>query len=289
MGIEIQHFYDPATFTLSYLVYDPDSKDAILIDPVLDYNPGSGKVSFESLDKIEAVIKERKLKLHYSLDTHAHADHLSASYYVKRRFPNAKIGIGKDIVKVQEIFKKIFNLEDLKTDGSQFDLLLGDGETLQAGTLSLKAYHTPGHTPACMGYKVEDALFVGDTIFMPDFGAARADFPGGSAKDLYSSVQKIYELSDDTRIFVGHDYQPGGRELKFETTIREQKEKNVQIPAHRDEEDFVEKRSKRDKELDAPKLLLPSIQVNINGGKLPEPESNGTSYLKIPLKVEQDF
>lgn len=285
MKIDVKAFYDAPTFTLTYLVYDPQSKDTILIDPVLNYNPNSGKISFESLDEVEKFINDNKLNLHYSLETHAHADHLSGAKYLKERFPGVKVGIGKTITKVQELFKNVFNMQDLKTDGSQFDFLLDENETLKAGTLELKVIYTPGHTPACSSYLIGDALFTGDTLFMPDFGTARVDFPAGSADDLFNSIHKLYQLPDETRVFVGHDYQPGGRELKYETTIGEEKEKNVQIPVHATKEEYTAMRTKRDKELDAPRLLLPSIQVNINGGELPKPESNGTSYLKIPLKL----
>ncbi|MEX1099479.1 MAG: MBL fold metallo-hydrolase [Bacteriovoracaceae bacterium] len=288
MKPDIKTFYDNGTSTLTYIVYDSKSKDAILIDPVLNFDPHSGKISFESLDQVESFVKEKSLNLHYSLETHAHADHLSGAHYLKERFPKIKVGVGRTITKVQELFKGIFNLKELKTDGSQFDLLLEDGEELKAGSLTLKTYYTPGHTPACSSYLVGDALFAGDTLFMPDFGTARVDFPAGSAHDLYNSIHnKLYKLPDDTRVFVGHDYQPGGRDLKYETTIGEEKEKNIQIPASASEEEYIKFRNDRDAQLDAPRLLLPSIQVNINGGKLPEADDNGTSYLRIPLKIEE--
>lgn len=287
MKYEVKSFYDAPTFTLSYLVYDPNTKDAVLIDPVLNYNPNSGKISFESLDQVEKFVKENKLNLLYSLETHAHADHLSGAFYLKERFPEVKVGIGKNIIKVQELFKEVFNLKDLKTDGSQFDVLLEDGEELKAGSVALRTYYTPGHTPACSSYLAGDALFAGDTLFMPDFGTARVDFPAGSAHDLYDSIHnKLYSLPDETRVFVGHDYQPGGRELRYETTIGEEKEKNVQIPQSASEEEYTKFRTERDAKLDAPRLLLPSIQVNIDGGRLPQAEDNGVSYLKIPLKIE---
>lgn len=288
MKPEVKAFYDESTSTLTYLVYDPESKDAILIDPVLNYDPNSGKVSFESLDEVEKFIKDNNLKLSHSLETHAHADHLSGAYYLKKRFPGVVVGIGRNITKVQKFFAGVFNMKKLKTDGSQFDLLLDDGELVNAGTLSLKVFYTPGHTPACSSYLVGDALFTGDTIFMPDFGTARVDFPEGSAHDLYESIQnKLYELPDETRVFVGHDYQPGGRELKYETTIGEEKTRNIQISKETTEEDYTKFRSERDAKLDAPRLLLPSIQVNIDGGKLPDAEENGTRYIKIPLKIEE--
>lgn len=288
MKFEIKAFYDAPTFTLSYLVYDPSTKDAVLIDPVLNYNPNSGKISFESLDEVEAYVRKNELNLLYSLETHAHADHLSGAYYLKKRFPEVKVGIGKNIIKVQELFKDVFNLKNLKADGSQFDLLLEDGEELKAGSITLKTFYTPGHTPACSSYLAGDALFAGDTLFMPDFGTARVDFPAGSAHDLYDSIKnKLYQLPDETRVFVGHDYQPGGRELQYETTIGEEKRKNIQIPESSTEEDYIKFRNERDAKLDAPRLLLPSIQVNIDGGRLPEAEDNGVSYLKIPLKIQE--
>lgn len=284
----VKAFFDEPTSTLTYLVYDSVSKDAILIDPVLNFNPNSGKVSFESLDKVESYIKEEGLRLRYSLETHAHADHLSGALFLKKRFPGIKVGVGKNITLVQKHFKEVFNLKELKTDGSQFDLLLEDGQVIEAGSLSLKVIFTPGHTPACSSYLVGDALFTGDTLFMPDFGTARVDFPDGSAHKLYDSIQnKIYVLPDDTRVFVGHDYMPGGRELKYETTIGEQKEANVQISKNVSEQEYTKFRSERDSKLDAPRLLLPSIQVNIDAGRLPSSEDNGTKYLKLPLKLEE--
>jgi len=288
MKPEVKAFFDDPTSTMTYIVYDSSSKDAILIDPVLNYDPNSGKISFESLNEVEEFVKKQDLKLRCSLETHAHADHLSGAYYLKKRFPETKVGIGENIVKVQKLFSEVFNMKDLKTDGSQFDFLLSDGEELKAGTLTLKTIHTPGHTPACSSYLVGDALFAGDTLFMPDFGTARVDFPAGSAHDLYDSIHnKLYALPDDTRVFVGHDYQPGGRKLEFETTIKEEKEKNIQIPAGTSEEKYTKFRSERDAKLDAPRLLLPSIQVNIAGGELPAPEDNEVRYIKTPLKIQE--
>lgn len=284
----VKAFFDQDTSTLTYVVYDEATKDAIIIDPVLNFNPNSGAISFDSLNELDAFATKEGLKVHYVLETHAHADHLTGAWYYKQRHPHVKVGIGKRITEVQEIFKAKFNLTDLKTDGSQFDVLLENEETITAGSLQLKVFYTPGHTPACSSYLVGDALFAGDTLFMPDFGTARVDFPAGSAKDLYESIQKkLYALDDDVRVFVGHDYQPNGRDLAFETTIGEEKRKNIQIKQGTSEAEYTKFRNERDAQLDAPRLLLPSIQVNINGGKLPSPEANGVAYLKLPLNVNE--
>lgn len=287
MEPRVKAFFDAPTSTLTYIVYDSRAKDAIVVDPVLNYEPNSGRVSFESLNEIIHFVEENDLNLRYSLETHAHADHLSSAFYLRRKFPEINIGIGKEIVKVQKVFKEKFNLRELHTDGAQFDRLFEDGEVVEAGSLSFKVIHTPGHTPACASYLFGNSVFVGDTLFMPDFGTARVDFPEGSAHDLYRSIHdKLYNLPDDTKVYVGHDYQPGGRELLYKTTIGEQKEKNVQIKASMSEAEYTSFRAARDKTLGAPNLLLPAIQVNINGGKLPEPEDNGERYLKIPLSLE---
>jgi glyoxylase-like metal-dependent hydrolase (beta-lactamase superfamily II) len=224
------------------------------------------------------------------LETHAHADHLTGSQQLKKIFPEAKVGIGQEIDKVQSVFKSVFNLSaDFPTDGRQFDLLISDGQRFSAGSLEFEAIHTPGHTEACYSYKIEDAVFTGDALFMPDSGVARCDFPNGSAENLYDSIQsKLYTLPDSTRIFTAHDYQPNGRELRYESTIGESKKSNIHLKADTSKEDFVNFRTGRDKTLAAPKLLLPSIQVNIDGGKLPQPESNDVSYLKLPVRVKHD-
>lgn len=285
--MKIQAFYDKATFTLTYLIYDPESLDAVIIDPVLNFDMASGKTSLQAVHELHREIEKRQLKIHYILETHAHADHLSGALELKKRYyPTAKIAIGENIRTVQSVFKEIFNFGDgFKVDGSQFDHLIQDNEVLQAGSLQIKAIFTPGHTPACSSYLIEDALFTGDALFMPDFGTGRCDFPAGSAKDLYHSVtQRIYSLPDNTRVFVGHDYQPGGRELAFETTVGESKQKNVQLRDGMSEEEFVNFRSERDRQLDAPKLLYPSVQVNIAAGEFPMPENNGQIYLKIPVQ-----
>lgn len=286
MKPKVQAFFDNATWTLTYVVFDETSRDAIVIDPVWDYDPASSKLSTTSAERVVQFVKHKELTVHLVLDTHAHADHVSGSQIVRKHFPNAKVGIGARIQDVQAVFKKVFNLEDeFPTDGRQFDLLLQDQSLTKAGTLEVKTIFTPGHTPACASYLIGDAVFTGDALFMPDSGVGRCDFPAGSADDLYVSVHdRLYALPDETRVFVGHDYQPDGREIRFETTIGEQKKCNLQINAETKKSAFVEFRKTRDATLAAPRLLLPSIQVNINAGHLPEPESNGSSYLKIPIR-----
>ena len=282
----VKEFFDKATWTLTYVVYDPKTKDAVVLDPVWDYDPAASKMSTGSVDVVYDFIKSENLKVHYILETHAHADHVSGSQVLKQRLPEAKVGIGAKISDVQEVFKNVFNLSpEFKTDGSQFDLLLEEGKVLQAGTLQVDTIYTPGHTPACATYVIGDAVFTGDALFMPDSGTGRCDFPAGSSEQLYHSVhEKVYALPETHRVFVGHDYQPNGRELRFETTIGEQKKQNVQLKAETSKEEFVEFRNKRDKSLAAPRLLLPSVQVNIDAGQLPEPEANGSRYLKIPVR-----
>jgi glyoxylase-like metal-dependent hydrolase (beta-lactamase superfamily II) len=286
MKMNIKAFYDTRTSTMTYVVFDADTKDAVVIDPVLDYEPKASKTWTESADAVIDYVKSNDLELHYILETHAHADHLSGSQIIQEAFPQAKIGVGERITEVQEVFKDVFDLpEDFPTDGRQFDLLLSEDEELEAGSLSIKTIFTPGHTPACATYQVEDAVFTGDAMFMPDMGTGRCDFPGGSAEDMYDSIHKLYELPVDTRVFVGHDYQPGGREVAWETTIGEQKRDNIQIPADRSKEEFVKFRSERDATLDAPQLLFQSVQVNVDAGKLPDPSKNEVRYLRIPVNV----
>lgn len=283
--INIEAFFDPRTFTLTYVVSDPSTKDAIIIDPVLDYEPVGSKVSHESLGKVLAFVREKKLKVHALLETHAHADHLSGSQELKNALPGAKVMIGAKITAVQDLFKGFFNLPaDFPTDGRQFDQLLEDNQELKAGSLRIKAIATPGHTPACLSYLIEDAIFTGDSLFMPDYGTGRCDFPAGDAKDLFNSVTtRLYSLADETRIFVGHDYLPNGRELAYTSTIGESKAKNIQLPAGRAEAEFVAFRTKRDAGLAAPKLLFQSVQANIDAGKLPAADSNGRHYFRIPI------
>ncbi len=282
---DIKAFYDARTYTLTYVVWDPGSKDAVVIDPVLDYDPAASRTWTESADEVTAFVREAGLNLRYVLETHAHADHVSASQLLKRRF-DAKIVIGAQITAVQETFKPLFDYgDDFATDGSQFDRLLTEGETLEVGAMKIEVIATPGHTPACVTYKIDDAIFTGDALFMDDYGTGRCDFPKGSAEDLYVSIQKLYALPDDTRVFVGHDYQPGGREVKWETTIGASKANNPQLKGNTSREDFVRFRTERDATLAAPRLLLPSVQLNVNAGKLPEPRANGHRYLNIPLNL----
>ncbi len=287
MATKIQPFFDERTYTLTYVVYDPETKDAVVVDPVLDYEPGASAVWTESADQAIEFLEENDLKLHYIMETHAHADHLSGARRIQEKFPDATTAIGAKITDVQELFKGVFNLpEDFPTDGRQFDMLLDDEEVLKAGSLEIKTMYTPGHTPACATYVIDDAAFTGDALFMPDFGTGRCDFPGGSAEDMYESVtDRIYGLPDDYRTFVGHDYQPGGRDVEYQATIAEQKESNVFLPASRSKEEFVKAREERDATLSAPRLLLQSLQVNIDAGKLPEKEDNDKAYLKIPVNV----
>ncbi len=283
--MKVQHFYDPATFTLTYVVFDEKTNDGVLIDPVLDFDPASGKITTDSIAEVIKFIDSKKINLHYILETHAHADHLSSSRVLKTKYPNAKIAIGDKITKVQEVFKTVFNLGDeFVPNGGHFDVLLHDFQKINAGSLEFEVIPTPGHTPACVSFYISDTVFTGDALFMPDYGTGRCDFPKGSAKDLYHSVHdRLYSLPDSTKVYVGHDYQPNGRTLLFETTIGESKKNNVQLKAQTSEIEFVEFRQARDRTLSAPRLLLPSLQVNIKAGELPEPESNGKVYLKIPV------
>lgn len=282
----VKEFFDKATWTLTYAVYDPETRDSVIIDPVWDYDQASSRMSTKSSDEVFEFIKNQKLNVHYILETHAHADHVSGSQVLKKKIPQAKVGIGARITDVQKVFKKVFNLDpNFKTDGSQFDLLLEEGKPLHAGSLKIETIYTPGHTPACGSYVIGDSVFTGDALFMPDYGTGRCDFPAGSAEDLYSSVhEKLYKLPDHFRVFTGHDYMPNGRELQFESTIGEEKKKNIQLNVETTKEQFVEFRNARDKTLAAPRLLLPSVQVNIDAGTLPKPEVNGSRYLKIPIR-----
>lgn len=283
--IQVKEFFDKATFTLTYVVWDPASKDAVIIDPVLDYDQGASSVSEESVQFVKSFVAQNSLKVHLILETHAHADHLSGSQPLKRVYPNAKLGIGARITEVQKTFKEIFDLpESFPTDGSQFDLLFQDREQFSAGTIKIQMHFTPGHTPACGSYVIDDAVFTGDALFMPDYGVGRCDFPRGSAETLYESVvERLYTLPDTTRVFTAHDYQPGGRALRFESTIGEEKKSNIHINAETRKEEFVKFRTERDKTLSAPRLLLPSIQINIDAGHLPPPHLNGKRYLSIPI------
>jgi len=283
--MKIQHFFDPHTWTLTYVVHDEESRQGMVIDPVMDFTPSNGRTRDESNEMVARYIDAHRLTIPYVLDTHAHADHLSGVQFFRRRY-DAKTVIGAQITQVQQCFRDLFNLgPSFPVDGRQFDRLINEGETLTIGNLQLKALHTPGHTPACMTYQIGDALFVGDTLFQPDYGTARCDFPGGSAAALYDSIQRLYALPNTTRIFTCHDYQPGGRLVLYESTVGEQKATNIQLNSRTSKEEFIAFRAKRDKTLAAPILILPSLQVNIRAGHLPEPESNGITYLKIPVNV----
>ncbi len=281
----VQEFFDRDTSTLTYVINDSDTRDAVVLDPVWDYDVASSRMSTSSAEAVMSFIKKQDLKVHLILDTHAHADHVSGSQILKTYLPHAKVGIGTNITKVQEVFKGVFNLHpDFKVDGSQFDLLLEEGKTYHAGSIKIEILFTPGHTPACASFLIGDAVFTGDALFMPDYGTGRCDFPAGSAADLYDSVQKLYKLPDSTKVYTGHDYLPGGRPLKFVSSIGEEKAANIHIKAGTTKEEFVEFRNARDKTLAAPRLLLPSVQVNVDAGHLPKPENNGARYLKIPIR-----
>ena len=282
----IAGFFDEATNTISYVVHDPKTAEAAIIDSVLDFEAASGRTSNGSADRIIEYVTSNNLKVTWLIETHAHADHISAAPYLQERL-GGKLAIGREIIRVQEVFGKLFNAgTDFERDGSQFDKLFDDGESFALGELEGIALHVPGHTPADMAFIIGDAAFVGDTIFMPDFGTARADFPGGDAHELFRSIRRLLSLPDETRLFLCHDYKaPGRDEYAWETTVKQQREENVHVKDGVTEEDFVAMRTSRDKTLDMPKLIMPSVQVNIRGGRLPEPEDNGVSYIKIPVNA----
>lgn len=283
--ISTQAFFDRATWTVSYVVFDNATKAAAVIDPVLDYDFKSGHTSTQSADQILAYLKEQGLKVEWILETHAHADHLSGARYLQEQV-GGRIAIGENIREVQATFKKLYNLErQFLPDGSQFDHLFKDGETFSIGDVEAKAMHVPGHTPADMAYLIEDSVFAGDTMFMPDVGTARADFPGGDAVTLYRSIRRLLELPPQTRIYVCHDYPPAGREAKWETTVTEQRAKNIHVRDGITEEEFVAMRKARDATLEVPTLILPSIQVNIRAGQMPPADDNGVAYLRIPINA----
>lgn len=285
---EIRAFFDEPTFTFTYLVVDPATKKAAIIDPVLDYDPGGGVADSRSIDAILAEAEAAGLSVEWVLETHAHADHLSAAPVVKAK-TGARIGIGAHITRVQEIFRPVFLAEDVAPDGRDFDALFADGARIPLGELTFEVLYTPGHTPACVSYKIGDAVFVGDTIFMPDYGTARADFPGGDAGALYHSIRRLLALPPETRLFMCHDYKPAGRDVYlWETTVAEERAKNVQIGDGVSEAEFVASRRARDKALAAPRLLLPSIQVNIRAGRFPPPGPDGIRRLLIPVKFRGD-
>ena len=282
----IAGFFDEATNTVSYVVHDPKTGEAAIIDSVLDFDAASGRTANGSADRMIEYVTSNNLKVTWLVETHAHADHISAAPYLQERL-GGKLAIGRDIIRVQEVFGKLFNAgTDFERDGSQFDKLFEDGETFRIGELEGIALHVPGHTPADMAFIIGDAAFVGDTIFMPDFGTARADFPGGDAGQLFRSIRRLLSLPDETRLFLCHDYKaPGRDEYAWETTVKQQREENVHVKDGVTEQDFVAMRTDRDKTLSMPKLIMPSVQVNIRGGRLPDPEENGVSYIKIPVNA----
>ena len=280
---EVTGFFDPATNTISYVVRDPASNACAVIDPVLDFDYASGRTGFGSAERIINFIRDHGLKLEWLIETHAHADHLSAAPYIQDKL-GGKIGIGEHIREVQEVFGKIFNEgTEFQRDGSQFDRLFEDGGTYTIGGLTAFAMHTPGHTPACMTHVIGNAAFVGDTLFMPDSGTARADFPGGDARQLYRSIKKVLSLPPEMRLFMCHDYGSNGREIRWETTVAEERANNIHVRDGTGEDEFVARRCARDKSLGMPKLMIPSIQVNMRAGHLPEPEAGGKTFLKVPV------
>lgn len=284
--MKVNAYFDEDTSTLSYVVYDEVTKDAVVIDPVLDYDPASSKYDLNSVQKLVDVVNHHGLRVHYILETHAHADHLSGSQFLKPLIGHPKVGIGANIKKVQSKFKHIYNFKDFNENGIQFDALFDDESMINAGALRIKVLYTPGHTPACSSYYINDsAVFTGDALFMHDYGTGRCDFPGGSSEALYDSVtNRLYTLPDDTKVFVGHDYRPNGRDVMYESTIGLEKEKNPQLSGATSKEAFMKFRDERDATLKSPRLLLQSLQVNIDAGHLPKPEDNGQSYLKVPLR-----
>mgnify|MGYP001584019503 FL=1 len=284
MGPKVKAFFDPQTNTISYVVRDPNGHAAAIIDSVLDFDHASGTTQTSSADKIIAYVKEQALDIQWLLESHVHADHLSAAPYIQDQL-GGRIGIGNNITLVQDTFGKVFNEgTEFQRDGSQFDQLFDHGDVFHIGQMRVDVLHTPGHTPACLTYVIEDAAFVGDTLFMPDFGTARCDFPGGSSQTLYESIQKILSLPDETKIFVGHDYKaPGRDEYSWETTVGEQRKKNVHIGGDVKVEVFVKLRDERDAKLAMPKLIVPSLQINMRAGNMPPPDEHGDVFLKLPI------
>ncbi len=284
MKPSVTAFFDEPTFTVSYVVIDEAAKKAVIIDSVLNFDPASGRTSRDSADEIITFVEKEKLEVEWILETHVHADHLSAAPYLQEKV-GGKIAIGSSIAVVQDTFGKIFNAgTEFERDGTHFDALFRDGDLFHVGSIPSRAMHTPGHTPACMTYIIGDAAFVGDTLFMPDYGTARADFPGGDARELYRSIQKIFRLPPSTRLFMCHDYKaPGRDDYRWETTVEEQRRANIHIHEGVSEDEFVAMRTARDKTLSMPRLILPSVQVNMRAGKFPPSEGNGVSYLKLPI------
>jgi glyoxylase-like metal-dependent hydrolase (beta-lactamase superfamily II) len=280
----VKAFFDPQTWTYTYVVYESKGSPCIVIDSVLNYDPKSGRTKTKSADEVITFIQDNRLQLEWILETHAHADHLTAAPYIQEKL-GGKIAIGDHITTVQGVFKGVFNLDDVAVDGSQFDALIKEGESIAFGNLSFKALYVPGHTPACMAYEIGDSIFVGDTLFMPDVGTARCDFPGGSANNLYRSIQSILKYPPSTKLYICHDYPPNGRPPEYQSTVADQKKSNIHVHDGVTEAQFVAMRTKRDAGLEMPTLILPSIQVNIRAGHMPKAEGNGTAYLKIPLNA----
>lgn len=280
----IQSFFDLDTATVTHIVSDPVTRRAAIIDSVLDYDPKSGRTSHASADKVIEHVRQAGLTVAWLLETHAHADHLSAAPYLKAQL-GGKMGIGRHICDVQAVFKKLFNAPDMNTEGAEFDHLFEDGELFQIGAIDVRVMHTPGHTPSCLTYVVGQHAFIGDTLFMPDYGSARCDFPGGDAATLYRSIHKVLALAPETQLHLCHDYPPAGRAPAWVTTVRQEREKNIHVHDGITQAEFVSMRTARDKILAMPRLLLPSVQVNVRAGQLPPPEDNGVRYLKIPINV----
>ncbi|WP_300300051.1 MBL fold metallo-hydrolase [Ferrovibrio sp.] len=280
----VKAFFDETTFTVSYVVVDSSSMACAIVDSVLDFDPASGRTHKDSADAVTAYVQREGLKVEWILETHVHADHLSAAPYLKQKL-GGRLGIGFNITVVQNTFGKVFNAgTEFARDGSQFDHLFADNETFSIGTIKARAIHTPGHTPACMAYVIGDAAFVGDTLFMPDYGTARCDFPGGDARQLYRSIHKLFALPPETRLFMCHDYKaPGRDEYRWETTVAEERARNIHVRDGISEDEFVAMRTRRDATLDMPRLILPSVQVNMRAGHMPPPEANGVRYLKLPV------
>jgi glyoxylase-like metal-dependent hydrolase (beta-lactamase superfamily II) len=280
---EVTAFFDPATNTISYVVKDPQSNACAIVDSVMDIDYAAGRIAYDQADEIIEFVRKNGLKVEWLIETHVHADHLSAAPYIQGKL-GGKIGIGEKITAVQDVFGKVFNEgTEFQRDGSQFDRLFEDGDSYRIGTMTAFAIHTPGHTPACMTHVIGDAVFVGDTLFMPDGGSARADFPGGDAGTLYDSIQKVLALPDEMRLFMCHDYGPGGREIQWETTVAEEKANNIHVGRGRTREEFIKFRTERDAQLDMPKLIIPSLQVNMRAGQLPPADATGKRFLKVPL------
>ncbi|MZR13919.1 MBL fold metallo-hydrolase [Maritimibacter sp. DP07] len=280
---DVKAFFDPATNTISYVVKDPNSQSCAIVDSVMDIDYAAGRITYDNADEIIQYVQDNDLKVEWLIETHVHADHLSAAPYIQQKL-GGKIGIGENITVVQDTFGKVFNEgTEFQRDGSQFDRLFKEGDTYQIGGMTAFAMHTPGHTPACMTHVIGDSAFVGDTLFMPDGGSARADFPGGDAGILYDSIQKVLSLPDETKLFMCHDYGPNGRDIQWETSVADEKEHNIHVGGGKTKEDFVKFRTERDAQLDMPRLIIPSLQVNMRAGQMPPKDEQGDVFLKVPV------